>query len=249
MTGRSHNPYGFWYRLAAAIAKPVLFVLVRHRWRGHEHIPAEGGFITAVNHISYFDPLTYGHFQYNSGRPPRLLAKASLFTIPFVGMVLHKTGQIPVHRGTADAAHALRDAIAAVNRGECVAVYPEGTVTRDPKLWPMTAKTGAARIALTTGAPVIPVAQWGAHRIAPPYARGGRGNRRVWLVPRQTVHVVAGPPVDLSRHHGKDITPDVLKAATEDIMTAITALLADIRGEQPPAERHSTRRAARQHAE
>ncbi|MDX3235089.1 lysophospholipid acyltransferase family protein [Streptomyces sp. ME03-5709C] len=248
MTGRSHHPYGFWYRLAAGIAKPVLFVLVRHRWRGHEHIPAEGGFIAAVNHISYFDPLTYGHFQYNSGRPPRLLAKASLFKIPFVGMVLRKTGQIPVHRGTADAANALRDAIAAVGKGECVAVYPEGTVTRDPKLWPMTAKTGAARIALTTGAPVIPVAQWGAHRIAAPYARGGRGDRRVRLVPRQTVHVVAGPPVDLSRHQGKDITPVVLKEATEDIMAAITALLADIRGEQPPAERHSPRRFPRQHA-
>jgi 1-acyl-sn-glycerol-3-phosphate acyltransferase len=182
VTGRSHNPYGFWYRLAAAIAKPVLFVLVNRHWRGHEPIPAEGGFITAVN------------------------------------------------------------------RGECVALYPEGTVTRDPQLWPMAAKTGAARIALTTGAPVIPVAQWGAHRIVPPYARGGRGDRRVRLVPRQAVHIVAGPPVDLSRHHGKDITPDVLKEATEDIMTAITALLADIRGEQPPAERHSVRRFPRQQA-
>ncbi|MEU1412084.1 lysophospholipid acyltransferase family protein [Streptomyces sp. NPDC005731] len=244
MPGTAHNPYSVWYRLAAAIVKPVLFVLVKRHWRGHEHMPTKGGFITVVNHISYFDPLTYGHFQYSSGRPPRLLAKASLFTIPFVGMMLRKIGQIPVHRGTTDAAHALRDAVDAVNKGECVAIYPEGTVTRDPQMWPMTAKTGAARIALMTGAPVIPVAQWGAHRIAPPYARGGRGNRRVWLAPRQPVHVVAGPPVDLSRYVGKPLTPDVLKDASADIMAAITALLADIRDEQPPEEPHSVRRAA-----
>ncbi|AWW41697.1 lysophospholipid acyltransferase family protein [Streptomyces cadmiisoli] len=245
MPGSRHTPYGFWYRLAAAIAKPVLFVLVRHRWRGQEHIPAEGGFITAVNHISYFDPLTYGHFQYDSGRPPRLLAKASLFGIPFVGRVLRRTAQIPVHRGTADAALALREAVEAVRKGECVAIYPEGTVTRDPGLWPMTAKTGAARIALMTGAPVIPVAQWGAHRIMPPYARGGRGDRRVRLVPRQRVQVVAGPPVDLSRHQGVPLTPEVLKEATEDIMSAITALLAEIRDEPPPVARAAVRRAVR----
>lgn len=248
MPGSSNIRYGFWYRLAAAIVKPVLFILVRHEWRGHEHIPREGGFITAVNHISPFDPLTYGHFQYNTGRPPRLLAKASLFGIPFVGMMLRKTGQIPVHRGTADAAHALRHAVEAVGRGECVAIYPEGTVTRDPHLWPMTAKTGAARIALTTGAPVIPVAQWGAHRVVPPYARGGRGNRRIWLAPRQRVQVVAGPPVDLSRHLGKELTPAVLKEAGDDIMSAITALLAGIRGEEPPAERHDMRHTARMKA-
>ncbi|SED95903.1 1-acyl-sn-glycerol-3-phosphate acyltransferase [Streptomyces sp. Ag109_O5-10] len=246
MPGNPRSPYGFWYRLAAAIVKPVLALFVKHHWRGHEHIPAEGGFITVVNHISYFDPLTYGHFQYDSGRPPRLLAKASLFTIPFVGMMLRRTGQIPVHRGTADAALALRAAVDAVNNGDCVAVYPEGTVTRDPRMWPMTGRSGAARIALATGAPVIPVAQWGAHRIAPPYARGGRGDRRLRPVLRQPVHVVAGPPVDLSRYAGKALTSDVLKDATEDIMAAITALLADIRDEQPPAERHTVRRPARE---
>ncbi|MFJ9558837.1 lysophospholipid acyltransferase family protein [Streptomyces fuscichromogenes] len=241
-----HSPYSFWYRLAAAIVKPVLAVFVRHHWRGHEHMPAEGGFIAAVNHISYFDPLTYGHFQYSSGRPARLLAKASLFTIPFVGMMLRKTGQIPVHRGTADAALALRDAVDAVSKGECVAVYPEGTVTLDPGMWPMAGKSGVARIALATGAPVIPVAQWGAHRIAPPYARGGRGDRRLRLALRQPVHVVAGPPVDLSRFTGRPLTPDVLKDATEDIMVAITALLADIRDERPPVERHTGRGSAHQ---
>ncbi|ANJ12041.1 lysophospholipid acyltransferase family protein [Streptomyces parvulus] len=246
--GRTHNPYGFWYRLAAGLVRPVLFLLVERRWRGHEHMPAEGGFLTVANHISPFDPLTFGHFQYSSGRPPRMLAKASLFDVPFVGAMLRRTGQIPVHRGTADAVSALRSAVDAVRAGECVAIYPEGTITRDPGMWPMAGKTGAARIALTTGAPVIPVAQWGAQRIVRPYARGGRGDRRVWLAPRQTVHVVAGAPVDLSRYAGLPLTPDVLRGATEDIMAAVTALLAGIRREEPPTRRHTHARPARETA-
>ncbi|MFJ6213156.1 lysophospholipid acyltransferase family protein [Streptomyces sp. NPDC092296] len=244
MARRSNAGYGFWYRLAAVLVKPLLLLLVKREWRGWQHMPVEGGFITAVNHISYFDPLTYGHYQYNSGRPPRLLAKSGLFAIPFVGMMLRNMGQIPVYRESTDAAHAFRAAVAAVNSGECVAVYPEGTLTRDPDLWPMTAKTGAARVALMTGAPVIPVAQWGAHEIVPPYAKPGQ--RRFRFFPRQRVTVVAGPPVDLERYRGKDLTAEVLREATEDIMAAITALLAEIRGEQPPAVRFDLRRSAKE---
>ena len=75
----SRRRIGFWYRLAAVIAKPPLVVLFKRDWRGMEHIPADGGFITAVNHNSYLDPLSYAHFQYNTGRVPRFLAKAGLF--------------------------------------------------------------------------------------------------------------------------------------------------------------------------
>lgn len=244
MARGSNARYGFWYRFAAVLVKPVLFLLVKREWRGWEHMPAKGGFVTAVNHISYFDPLTYAHFQYNSGRPPRLLGKSGLFAVPFVGMMLRNTGQIPVYRESADAARAFRAALEAVNRGECVAVYPEGTLTRDPGRWPMTGKSGAARIALMTGAPVIPVAQWGAQEIVPPYAKGGRGQRRFRPFPRHRVTVVAGPPVDLDAYRGKDLTAEVLRDATEDIMAAITALLEEIRGEQAPAERFDLRRAA-----
>ncbi|MFF4652335.1 lysophospholipid acyltransferase family protein [Streptomyces sp. NPDC001380] len=246
MARRSKARYGFWYRSTAALVKPVLFLLTKHEWRGWENLPAEGGFITAVNHISYFDPLSYAHFQYDSGRPPRFLAKSGLFAIPFVGMMLRNTGQIPVFRESADAAHAFRAAVDAVERGECVAVYPEGTLTRDPGMWPMTGKSGAARIALMTGAPVIPVAQWGAQEIVPPYAEGGRGARRFRPFPRHRTTVVAGPPVDLSRYAGEDLTAEVLRDATEDIMAAITALLEGIRGEKAPAERFDLRRSARQ---
>ncbi|MGP3981121.1 lysophospholipid acyltransferase family protein [Streptomyces sp. KR80] len=234
----SRRRIGFWYRLAAVIAKPPLVVLFKRDWQGMEHIPEDGGFITAVNHNSYLDPLSYAHFQYNSGRVPRFLAKAGLFKAPFVGMMLRGTGQIPVYRESTDAIGAFRAAVDAIERGECVAFYPEGTLTRDPDHWPMQGKTGAARVALLTKAPVIPVAQWGANQAMPPYAEE-------WprLFPRKTLHVKAGPPVDLSAYYGVEPTAEVLRAATDQIMAAVTELLSEIRGEPAPDEPYDHRTA------
>ncbi|MFD5626539.1 lysophospholipid acyltransferase family protein [Streptomyces sp. NPDC127072] len=227
---------GFWYRFAAVLCKPPLVVLIKRDWRGIENIPADGGFITAVNHNSHVDPFMYGHYQYNTGRVPRFLAKSSLFGKGFVGAAMRGTGQIPVYRETTDALSAFRAAIDAVERGECVAFYPEGTITRDPGQWPMTGKTGAARVALQTKCPVIPVAQWGANELLPPYAK------KLHVLPRKTHHVLAGPPVDLSRFYDKEMSPGVLKEATEAIMAAITAQLETIRGEKSPHAPYDPRR-------
>ena len=235
----SRRRIGFWYRLAAVIAKPPLVVLFKRDWRGMEHIPADGGFITAVNHNSYLDPLSYAHYQYNTGRVPRFLAKAALFKGSFVGAILRGTGQIPVYRETTNALDAFRAAVDAIERGECVAFYPEGTLTRDPEMWPMAGKTGAARVALMTRVPVIPVAQWGANLAMPPYAK----ENKLSLFPRKTLTVLAGPPVDLSAFYGMEPTPDVLREATEVIMAAITALLEEVRGEKAPAQPYDHRRA------
>ncbi|NYI06580.1 lysophospholipid acyltransferase family protein [Allostreptomyces psammosilenae] len=240
----ARSPYGFWYRFVAAVLKPPLLLLTKREWQGMEHIPAEGGFVTAVNHNSYLDPVAYAHFQYNTGRPPRFLAKSSLFHIAGVGTVLRGMKQIPVYRDSADAAKAFRAAVDAVGRGECVAVYPEGTLTRDPDLWPMAGKTGVARIALMTGAPVIPVAQWGAHQVVPRWIRGAAGPEgkfRVRLFPRATLRVLAGPPVDLSEFRDRELNADVLRAATDRIMDAVTELLAELRGEEPPGVRFDMR--------
>ncbi|MDX6313528.1 MAG: hypothetical protein QOF44_2992 [Streptomyces sp.] len=231
----SRRRIGFWYRLAAAIAKPPLVLLFKRDWRGMENIPADGGFITAVNHNSALDPLSYGHFQYNTGRVPRLLAKATLFDVFFVGMMLRGTGQIPVFRESTDAANAFRAAVDAVNRGECVAFYPEATLTRDPDLWPMVGKTGVARVAMMTKAPVIPVAQWGANEALPPYGK-------LHLFPRKTLKVIAGPPVDLSAYYGLDPTPDVLREVTDVIMAAISTHLSELRGKPAPAVRYDPRK-------
>jgi 1-acyl-sn-glycerol-3-phosphate acyltransferase len=226
---------GFWYRFAAIVLRPPIVLLTKRDWRGSEHIPSSEGFVAAVNHVSHVDPIMLAHFLYDHGRPPRYLAKAGLFTVPVIGRVVRGTGQIPVYRETSDASVAFGGAVEAVRRGECVAIYPEGTITRDPGLWPMTGKTGAARVGLTTGCPVVPIAQWGPQALLAPYSK------RPHVFPRKTMHMLAGPPVDLSDLADAEITADVLRVATDRIMAAITRLLEEIRGETAPATRYDPR--------
>jgi 1-acyl-sn-glycerol-3-phosphate acyltransferase len=228
---------GWAWLLAIGIVKPLLLTFTRHRWIDGEKLPAEGGAVVAANHVSHLDPLTFAHVIHDHGRLPRYLAKAALFDVFFVGRILRATAQIPVYRMSADATRAFSAAVEAVGRGQLVVVYPEGTLTRQPDLWPMTGRTGAAHIGLVSGVPVIPVAQWGAQEILYPYASRPR------LLPRKTVHAKVGDPVDLDDLRGKEITPAVLHEATERIMDAITALLEDIRGETAPPERFDPRRA------
>jgi 1-acyl-sn-glycerol-3-phosphate acyltransferase len=219
---------GFWRRLAAGLAIPVLTVWTRHTWIGRENIPPTGGVIIVPNHVSHFDPLVVGHFIYGAGRWPRFLGKASIWRVPVLGPFLRKIQQIPVERGSVEAVKSLDVLIEALEQGGVVVVYPEGTTTRSPDLWPMRGKTGAARLALATGAPVVPVANWGAERIFDP-----RTNR-LHLRPRTPVTVAAGRPIDLSRW--RDGTPSraVLDQMTDTIMLEISGLLGGLRGEQPP---------------
>lgn len=223
------------FRFVAALIRPQLMVLTRRDWRGGEHLPA-GGVVVSTNHVSNLDPLTFGHFLWDNGRVVRYLAKASVFRVPIVGRIIRACGQIPVDRGGGDAAGSFRAAVDAVRQGKCVAIYPEGTITRDPDYWPMRGKTGAARVALETGCDVVPVAQWGVQQFLPRYAR------RPHLLPRATVHVHAGPPVDLDDLRGRALTVDVLTEATRRIMADITVLLEGIRGETAPLERFDPRR-------
>ena len=155
--------------------------------------------------------------------------------MPFVGWILRQAEQIPVHRETGDAAAAFTSAVTAVEAGRCIAIFPEATLTRDPQLWPMVAKTGAARLALTTGCPVVPVAQWGPQEILMPYAK------RLRVLPRKTVHVLAGPPVDLDDLRGRPLDADVLTEASGRIMRDITRLLEQLRDEQAPVRRFDPR--------
>ena len=235
MTKRPPRKIGPWFRLAVVVLKPPLTLLTKRDWRGQEHIPASGGVVLTTNHVSYFDPFAFAHFVYDSGRLPRFLAKSGVFTIPVFGKIVGKLGQIPVYRQTTDATTAFQAAVDGINRGECIVIYPEGTVSRDPGLWPMVGKTGAARVALMTGCPVIPIAQWGPQDVLKPYAK------RPDLLPRKTMHLQAGPPVDLSQFIGRPLSAGTLREATECIMAAITEQLEKIRGEQAPAERFDMR--------
>ncbi len=213
------------------IVRPALFVTTTHEWIGGDNIPETGGFILVLNHVSHVDPLTAAHIVYDHGRLPRYLAKSGLFKNKVLGFFLKAAGQIPVERFSKNAAGAFDAAVAAVRAGECVVVYPEGTLTRDPDGWPMTGKSGAARIALETGCPVIPVGQWGAQAILAPYSK------KPDLFPRKLITMKVGTPVDLADLASQPRTPAVIQSATDRIMTAITHLVEDVRGEQAPPVR------------
>ena len=147
---------GFWRRLAVGLVKPTMWVMTRRDWRGLEHIPQHGPAILVANHNSHADPLVLAHYVYDSGRWPGFLAKSSLFDIAVIGPLLKAVEQTPVYRGTADAAAALDAAVSTIKAGKVVIIYPEGTTTKEPDLWPMRGKTGVARLWLATGAPVDP---------------------------------------------------------------------------------------------
>jgi 1-acyl-sn-glycerol-3-phosphate acyltransferase len=221
---------GPWMGFAVGLVRPLSRIFTKRRWQGQEFLPRFGGVIIAANHLSWVDPFTLGHFVYKAGRIPRFMAKESLFRAPVIGRIIRGADQIPVHRGERDGAAALSDAVQALRDGEAVLIYPEGTITRDPDWWPMQAKTGVARLALMSGSPIIPVAQWGPQEIL------GR-SRRVRLLPRRTVQVHALPPVYPSPgESGEQPSREALRALTDDVMKRIRDELAAIRGEPAPED-------------
>lgn len=234
---RNSNQQGLWaFRAAAVVLKPLLIAIGRRDWRHGDRIPRTGGVVVAVNHISKIDPLMLSHLMYNHHRLPRFLAKDGLFRVKVLGELMYSWGQIPVAREGSDATVAFAAAVEAVENGEAVMFYPEGSITRDPDGWPMRGKTGAARVALMSGAPVIPIGQWGAQDTLPAYSH------KLSLLPRHVAHYNVGDPVDLDDLRGREITVAVLHEATDRIMAAITDLVAEIRGEVAPAGRFDPRR-------
>jgi 1-acyl-sn-glycerol-3-phosphate acyltransferase len=218
---------GFWPRVAVVLVKPLMVVLTERDWRGMEYIPLTGGIILAFNHVSHADPFTAAHYVHDSRRWPQFLAKEAVFRIPVVGRILYWCRQIPVSRGTIDAAKALDAAVDAVKQGGCVVIYPEGTTTKEPNLWPMRGKTGIARLALATGAPVIPVAQFGMERLFDPRTRKLR-------IRRTPIKVWAGPPIDLSKWAGAEANATTLAEVTEEVMNYLRLMVGEMRGETPP---------------
>jgi len=221
---RLHKPKaGFWIRLCVVLIYPLAGLLYRIRWRGLDRVPAAGGVILALNHISHIDTLLMARMIWQSGRVPRFMIKASLFHKPVTGPIFRGSKQIPVYRGTGDAARSLREAVTALERGEAVVIYPEGTITRDPAKWPMLGKTGIARLALLCpDVPVIPIGQWGAQQ---------RPFSPLRLIRRPTSSVSVGKPVELGRFRSAEPSADTLREMTDTIMAAIRDEVAELRGE------------------
>jgi 1-acyl-sn-glycerol-3-phosphate acyltransferase len=149
------------------------------------------------------------------GRTPRFLAKASLSKVPFLGFYLRRTGQIPVERQAGSLTTPLDAAHRLIESGQGVIVYPEGTLTREPDLWPMKGKTGAVRMALEAGIPLYPAAHWGTQNLMPRYGKG------ISVFPRPRIEVLVGQPLDLSMFEGRPVTRELLAEATDRLMLAI----------------------------
>jgi 1-acyl-sn-glycerol-3-phosphate acyltransferase len=215
------------WRFLAAIVVPLVLFLTRFRFRHAERIPPTGAFLMVANHYSDFDPLVTAYTLWKHGRVPHYLAKASLFRVPVVGWAFRVTDQVPVERAVGGAAP-LAAAKELIDKQLALVIYPEGTLTRQPDMWPMRGKYGAARLALQHGLPVIPAASWGAQRVLP------RWSKRISLFPRKDVEVIIGEQLDLSAWVGKHDSQKALAAATEVMMDAITDLVEELRGEQAP---------------
>lgn len=226
------NPLGMnlGYRIGSSILVPVMNAITKRSWLETEKIPKSGAAVFYSNHVSYLDPLVLAHYLFKNGRAPRFIGKASVFKIPIVGWVLRKAEQIPVQRESSSAAIALAEAIEALKLGHAIAIYPEGTLTRDPNLWPMTGKTGAVRLAIAAGAPLIPIAQWGDHKIWPPYSKF------IKFFPAKLVTLRCGDPIDLSKWSGKVDDPIAMEEATSHAMKTLTQMVGELRGEIPPSE-------------
>lgn len=221
---------GFWVGVTALIFYPLSW-LARQRYEFADRIPGQGPALLVMNHVSHFDPATDAVFVHRRKRVPRFLAKEAVMHIPVLGKILFNTGSlIPVYRGTTRAGDALRAADQALNEGKLVLIYPEGTITKDPFGWPKNTYTGVARLALSNDVPVIPIARWGTNLLLDGYQKKFRP------LPRKTISYRVGEPIDLASYRAMQPTAAVQREVTEVIMQEVTALLAKVRGEDPPAE-------------
>lgn len=226
------RPSIFW--LLASLILPLWSAMVRYRFTPDSKLPATGPFILSPNHYSEIDPIAMGAAVWHLGRLPRFMAKASIFKVPVLGAILKRSGQIPVEREsssrTASDGNPMGAAGELIRRQSSVIVYPEGSLTRDPNLWPMRGKSGAVRLALESGIPLIPAAHWGTADLMPRYSK------KIRPIPRKTIHVAIGEPLDLSKFADREIDQKVVNEATSLLMQEITRLLAGLREEPAPAE-------------
>ncbi len=214
----------------------VTRALARFSVTGIDNLTTGGAHVLASNHISAFDPVVLTAATGLGGLFPAFMAHPGPFDTPVLGWFMRRWGHIRVDRDTPNAPQALHDAVAVLGTGRSVFIYPEGRISLDPGLWPEKGKTGVGRLVLATGAPVIPVAVWGAHEIVPYDAPRGMWPR-LWhaLRHRPTVRVHFGAPVDLS---GVDPDrPGAAQKVTDRIQDAITEALAPLRADEPDLPR------------
>ncbi len=224
-------------RALALVVYPILGFMARIRIHGAENMPRTGPVIAVPNHITEIDPIIIALVVYRLRRGPHFLAKKALFQVPIIGKLLKASGQIPVER-EGGGGMAMRDSEKVLHNGGVIIVYPEATLTRDPDLWPMVGRTGAARMASENDAPIIPIAHWGTQNLL------GRYEKKLhWWLPRTRIDVQVGEPIEIGEMLPIDFnapgarhTPHALDAATDTIMHGVTAELEKLRGPKPSPE-------------
>jgi 1-acyl-sn-glycerol-3-phosphate acyltransferase len=197
----------FAYHVIAMLSWPVLYGLFRLRARGRENLPATGGYVLACNHLSNLDPWPVG-LPLWPRRWLRFMAKAELYWWPAT-VVLEGAGAFPVHRGLADV-EAVETAVRLAREGNVVVMFPEGTRRSKGlvKRHQARPRSGAARIALSAGVPLVPAAVAGTDR----------------LLTLGPVRVAYGTPVDIDDLRGSDDIRRASQEATERLMTRIAEL-------------------------
>lgn len=217
--------------LVASILIPLVRLLFRVDPKGIEKLPKHGSYILVANHVTNLDALAVAYFVYvQLKRAPHFLAKESLFRVPLLGPIIRAAGQIPVYRSGHRNDTPLKAAHEYLKAGHSIAIFPEGTLTRNPDLWPMRGKSGAIRLALETGVPVFPIGQWGSEKVLPQY--GSKFRPGFW----KPVRILVGDEIDLSNYRKKQLNPDELNDATKLVMQTITELVEELRGEKAPLE-------------
>jgi 1-acyl-sn-glycerol-3-phosphate acyltransferase len=212
------------YTLVEVLLRPAIGAWFSWHLEGMDLVPPDGPVLVAGNHVSHFDPLAHGYLLTGAGRRPRYLAKSELWHNAFLRKVLNGTHQIPVDRGTGRSAP-VDAALKGLDEGQCVVVYPEATTTRNPDKTPMQGKTGIARIALRSGAPVLPLAVWGTHHILQRGEKGLNYGRAIW--------VRAGRPMEFDEYAGRGEDPAVLRKVTDEVMDELTRLVQEMRRDYP----------------
>ena len=218
--------------LLAWFLRPAVALLFRIKVTGKENLPKTGGYVLAANHVTEIDAVAVAYMMFfKLKRAPHFLAKEGLFRTPVIGPILLACGQIPVFRTGRGNKDPMESAYKVLRSGHCIGIFPEGSLTRDPNQWPMRARTGAIRLALETGVPIVPLGQWGTEQVMETY------ESKIRPKPWHSVNMIIGKPIDMSGYADKKLSVDELVELSDDVMVEITKLVEELRGEKAPDKR------------
>lgn len=235
-----YSQMSLFFRFVVNVIRLFIKFRVKRVVENIDKIPSEGPCIVIANHFNEFDAVLATEFVTQAHRAPRIFAKSSLWKIPIVKQAFNSGNLIPVNRGTKEAAKSLEVANEGLKNGDLIFIFPEGTISKDPQSWPMTCKTGAARLAIMSNAKVIPILQDGAQFLSKTcdknvswYQKHKKGNKVL-------IHLKAFDPIDFTDLFTKssdnldEISDDLVKKVNQRIESTLTKIVEENRGVKAP---------------